>query len=333
VSTPAAVDADRRFENTEPGLANFWHPVAMSSELNDDEPLGVSLAGRRWALVRLAGQLSAFVDMCPHRLAPLSAGTIVDDTLQCPYHGFRFAADGRCVEIPSAEPRARIPEKANASKAFGVCERYGMIWLAPSEPLRDIIAIPEWDDPSFLSWHLPPVRTRVSAGMLVDNFIDASHFPYLHLATFGADDPGKPQLEFTRGDWHVQVINRGQPNTGLNYGTAQALQTYEIAAPFSLRIEVRLAGGPINTFLFFIQPESATSSRIYFAQSYNDVQPGSDLFHEVSKFNAQVLEEDLALLHRYPDPRMPLVISRELHVKADLGTVEYRRMAAAIAAL
>jgi hypothetical protein len=53
----------------------------------------------------------------------------------------------------------------------------------------------------------------------------------------------------------------------------------------------------------------------------------------VSKFNAQVLEEDLALLHRYPDPRMPLVLSRELHVKADLGTVEYRRMAAAIAGL
>lgn len=328
-----AVDADRRLENTEPALDRFWHPVARVEELSDTEPVGVWLSGKRWVIVRLGGELTAFRDLCPHRLAPLSAGRIVGDSLQCPYHGFRFAADGRCVEIPSLGPDANIPRKAKATKAFGVCERYGLIWLAPREPLRPIIEVPEWQNPEFLSWHLEPRRTHVTAGLLMDNFIDASHFPFLHLNTFGADDSGRPQLDATRGDWHVTVVNRGQPNTGKNYGTAEALQAYEIAAPFSLRIEVTLLGGPVNTFLFFIQPETKISSRIYFAQSYNDVKPGTDLYEDVSKFNALVLDEDLALLHSYEDPRMPVTPNQEFHTRADLGTVEYRRLAAAVVAL
>ncbi len=324
---------ERYLDNTEPGLAHFWHPVAQASELGDDAPLGVSLGGRRWVLARLGGELVAFRDLCPHRLAPLSAGEIIADTLQCPYHGFRFAADGHCVEIPSNGPDARVPAKANATRAFGVTERYGLIWLAPLEPLRGIIAVPEWDDPAFTCWYLTPRRTHITAGLLLDHFIDAGHFPYLHKETFGAEDTGRPQLSFERGDWHVSVVNSGQPNTGLNYGTAEALQTYEIAAPFSLRIEVKLSGGPTNTFLFFAQPESATSTRLYVACAYDDVLPDTDLFKEVTEFNDRVLDEDLALLDRYPDPRMPIDISRELHTKADLGTVEYRRLAASIADL
>jgi vanillate O-demethylase monooxygenase subunit len=322
----------RRLENDEPALERFWHPVALSAEVGD-APLGVTLAGSRWVLVRLDGELVAFRDRCPHRFAPLSAGTVIDGTLQCPYHGFRFAPSGRCVEVPSAGPDFVIPHKADATAAFGVTERYGMVWLAPREPLRPILEIPEWDDPSFHSWHLEPRRTGVTAGLLIDNFIDASHFPYLHKETFGAEDSGKPQLEVEREGWSFTVVNRGQPNSGLNYGTAEALQTYHVAAPFSLRIEVQLLGGPINTFLFFVQPETTTSSRLYFAMSYDDVEPGTALLEDVSKYNGRVLDEDCALLELYPDPRMPVELSAEFHVKSDLGTVTYRRMAADLVSL
>ncbi|MCY0886083.1 MAG: 3-isopropylmalate dehydratase small subunit, partial [Firmicutes bacterium] len=46
-----------------------------------------------------AGQVYAMRDICPHRAAPLSAGRLVDkpgegETIECPYHGWRFRPDG-----------------------------------------------------------------------------------------------------------------------------------------------------------------------------------------------------------------------------------------------
>jgi phenylpropionate dioxygenase-like ring-hydroxylating dioxygenase large terminal subunit len=35
------------------------------------------------------------------------------------------------------------------------------------------------------------MRTRAGAGQLVDNFLDAAHFPFVHAASFGVAD-GEP---------------------------------------------------------------------------------------------------------------------------------------------
>ncbi|MGC1285477.1 MAG: Rieske (2Fe-2S) protein, partial [Streptosporangiaceae bacterium] len=83
------------FTNAHPALAEFWHPVALSCDLGE-EPVPVRLGGQGWALARIGGDLVAFADACPHRRARLSAGSVSDGTLQCMYHGWRFAADGRC---------------------------------------------------------------------------------------------------------------------------------------------------------------------------------------------------------------------------------------------
>ena len=94
----------------------------------------VWLLGRAWVLARLDGRLTAFVDRCPHRLAPLSAGAVVGDTMQCGYHGWRFAADGPAVAIPANDPGVPIPPRACLTPAAGVQERFGLVWLAPARP-------------------------------------------------------------------------------------------------------------------------------------------------------------------------------------------------------
>ena len=43
----------------------------------------------------------AFLDVCPHRLVPLSEGRITDSKeLQCAYHGWLFESSGKCTAIP-----------------------------------------------------------------------------------------------------------------------------------------------------------------------------------------------------------------------------------------
>src|ERR1700712_4586250 len=94
--------------NDERSLRPFWHPVAMSGEVGP-QPLAVTVLGTGYVLARIDGRLTAFEDRCPHRWFPLSAGAVVDGTLECPYHGYRFSPEGRCELIPARGPDVTVP--------------------------------------------------------------------------------------------------------------------------------------------------------------------------------------------------------------------------------
>src|ERR1700749_3193615 len=53
------------------------------------------------------GAVFALRDTCPHRGTLLSHGTFDGREVECPYHGWRFATDGRCTAIPSQGPNQR----------------------------------------------------------------------------------------------------------------------------------------------------------------------------------------------------------------------------------
>ncbi|MGD9663209.1 MAG: Rieske 2Fe-2S domain-containing protein, partial [Porticoccaceae bacterium] len=173
--------------NLTPELAHAWHPVALVEEVGE-QPLQVRLLGESWVLVRVAGKLMALRDQCPHRNAPLSAGCVIDGALECPYHGWRFADDGHCVHIPAMG--TQVPPKSTAAQApAGLEVRYGLVWLAPRPPKVPLIEIPEWSDSKFRTEIMPPLRTRASAAQIVDNFLDVTHFYYLHGKSFGLTSP------------------------------------------------------------------------------------------------------------------------------------------------
>jgi len=48
--------------------------------------------------------------------------------------------------------------------------------------------IAEAGDARFTAGDVPAVRARASVGLLADNFLDMAHFPFVHRATFGADE-------------------------------------------------------------------------------------------------------------------------------------------------
>src|SRR3954471_12052431 len=139
--------------NTDPSLRRGWHVVAASDEIGR-EPVQVWLLGEPWMLVRLpvagtaadgATRLVAFEDRCPHRLAPLSAGTVVGETLQCGYHGWCFDAEGACTVIPALGGSDRIPPRARVAAPAGLAEVGGLVLLAPDEPVGDRLDLPHAD--------------------------------------------------------------------------------------------------------------------------------------------------------------------------------------------
>src|SRR5207245_497241 len=107
------------------------------------------IAGRSIALFRDAtGAARALDAHCPHRGANLAYGKVAGGCLACPYHGWRFDGDGRCVLVPSEAGRP-APESAR-TRSFGVVERQGIIWVCPDEEARAPVPhFPLLDDPSF----------------------------------------------------------------------------------------------------------------------------------------------------------------------------------------
>ncbi|MGY1774254.1 Rieske 2Fe-2S domain-containing protein [Geodermatophilus sp. SYSU D00804] len=125
---------------TSTGRSTGWFPVARATEVGTT-PVPVGAGGRAYVVVRLrpGGEVSAFPARCPHRLVPLAAGAVVGGRLQCPYHGWRFDADGRCVDVPSLGPDGSPPPRADLTVPWAVEERHGWVWLAPE---RTVVALP-----------------------------------------------------------------------------------------------------------------------------------------------------------------------------------------------
>ena len=103
-------------------LHNFWYACEFSHAVTN-QPKQIELWQQKIVLYRnSAGEVIALNDICPHRGAALSLGKVEQDCIHCPYHGWKFQADGTCIEIPANPPDALIPDKAKV-KTYPVKEK------------------------------------------------------------------------------------------------------------------------------------------------------------------------------------------------------------------
>jgi phenylpropionate dioxygenase-like ring-hydroxylating dioxygenase large terminal subunit len=322
----------RMMTNVEPALEHFWHPVALSGEVGP-KPFAASLLGKEWVLVRIGEELCAFEDRCPHRWFPLSAGEVVDGTLECPYHGYRFSSDGRCVLLPARGPQASIPSRADLKPAWGVTERFGLVWLAPKEPRAELPDMPEWDDPAFGKIQIGPVRWTVDAALATDNFLDVSHFPFVHRGTFGdPDDALVPEFElerdglsFTYGYRHLAVNpEEFQELHDTKAADQERVMRYQFIPPFTVLGGARyLETGTAEVVLVVASPERMGSTRIYSVLLGNEVTGDPEASRE---YEEKILREDQDMLERFTLDGLPLDPAAQFHSRADRMTVEYRRV-------
>jgi vanillate O-demethylase monooxygenase subunit len=324
--------------NDHPALRRCWHPVARSSEVAE-QPHRAVLLGEPWVLFRdEAGRLSAFADRCPHRRAPLSLGSCEAGTIRCSYHGWRFDAQGRCVEIPALGDGATLPPRAALQAPAGLAEAHGMIYLAPEEPLSSLPTMAEDAEAGFMAGDLRVIRTRGAAALLADNFLDMAHFPFVHAGTFGAQEAAFVEpYEVVRHELGHEVVithafaNREDPGVaeGLRPLLQQRRLTYRYTAPFhlALRIDFLDAGGT-NSIGFFLCPEDAETTRIYSSLWRDDLDGDEARMAEAIAFEIAVVEEDLRLQSAYDLLSIPLDPTEEVHVRSDKTTLELRRILA-----
>jgi phenylpropionate dioxygenase-like ring-hydroxylating dioxygenase large terminal subunit len=328
------------FTNAHPALAEFWHPVALSCDVGE-EPVAIRLAGKGWALARIGGDVAAFADACPHRRARLSAGSVSDGILQCMYHGWRFAADGRCVDIPALGDAAQIPARAALHRAAEVTEHDGLVWLAPLPPRAPLPGLAPGGPlkgEGVATVRLPVLRVAANAAMLIDNFLDEAHLPFVHAATIGGAGPetipradvARRGLSFTAVREHT-FTNLTDP--AVRDGSRPAVQrrrmTYRYQAPLAatLLLEFLDAGG-WQFLTFVVAPEDERTCAVY----QTVTGPGladPEQADSAAKYEMTIFEEDLDLQRRaLSGLEFPLDPAAELHTRADRVSVEFRRVLA-----
>lgn len=197
---PVAIDHDGGSSRFGQGFVwDSWYLAGLSHALRPGAREARRFLGRPVLLGRtLSGTAFALRDRCAHRAVPLSRGrthleTDGSETVECPYHGWRFAIDGACVSIPSATPRASgdgadMPTGVGRVPAYPLVEQQGLIWIwmgagpyaagRPREPADGPPLIPG------VVGRRPVLVDRIDYGVHVDHailgLIDPAHGPFVH---------------------------------------------------------------------------------------------------------------------------------------------------------
>jgi vanillate O-demethylase monooxygenase subunit len=166
-------------------LRNAWYFAGFSEEIGQ-ALFERTLLGESIALFRKrSGEAAAIANRCPHRFAPLTMGRLIDDRVQCAYHGIEFDAGGRCVHIPGSE---RIPESA-CVRAYPLVEKWGCLWIWMGEIARADAGL-LIDGFRYMTetgwkpvWGLKEVEANYQ--LVIDNLMDLTHLPFLHPNTLG----------------------------------------------------------------------------------------------------------------------------------------------------
>lgn len=112
-------------------LQGLWYLAGLSRELRAGAMLRRILFGEPVVIGRTrSGAAFALRDVCPHRAAPLSAGRVTGDAVECPYHAWTFSADnGRCVSVPALpSDDARDCSSIRVAR-FALAEANGLVWI------------------------------------------------------------------------------------------------------------------------------------------------------------------------------------------------------------
>lgn len=322
---------------TSDALRGYWHPVDWSTAIGATPKRTVLLDTAVVVWRDGAGIAHAFRDLCMHRGTALSLGSVEDDCLVCPYHGWSYASDGRCVKIPQLAEGLPIPERVRAV-GYHCEERYGLVWVCLGEPVTGIPDFPEWGDERYRHVPCAAYTWQTSAPRMVENFTDFGHLGYLHDGLLGTrDNLVVPSHRVRRAGYELHYeLSMQVPNTNdrwavtdLDGERGMQRNLYVLSLPHVIWLQCTyLSTGRHRTLFFAAQPHSVTSSTGYCYQSRDFDLDGAD--QPYADFQEFLAEQDRVVVESQRPEELPLDLSAELHLGFDRVAIAYRRALADI---
>jgi phenylpropionate dioxygenase-like ring-hydroxylating dioxygenase large terminal subunit len=256
-------------------LKQAWYAAALSEELTANRPIARLILEQPLVLWRgEGGRVVAMEDRCAHRNAPLSKGKVLNDKLSCPYHGWVYDGDGRCVNVPSEGADAAPP--SCVVPCFPSAEQHGLVWvwMGDNAPTREPFAIPHWQAPGWGSYYMV-TQFANEVTHLVENFMDVPHTTYVHFGWFRRPAYKRVRVVVERtGDSVLVTYDQPRDSIGftgriLNPAGAPMQHTDRFYMPNTTRVDYKFGPNRGFTITSTCTPRAPFDTVVYTSISYN----------------------------------------------------------------
>ena len=325
-------------------IKNQWYAVEFGQWVAD-QPVLARVHGHDLVLWRSPnGTVNAQSDLCVHRGGSLAGGSVVGDCVQCPYHGWRYGADGACVEIPANRAGLPIPKKARID-TYPCIERYGFVWVflgdLPAEqrpPVPELEGLEEHTEARAEGYRavIGEFTWQANYDRVLENAVDIAHTPFVHSGSFGNKDQPEIQdfdLDETRVNGHLASVTATveleppRPSGLWRFISKKDRPPVSTSTGFyppnvSMLI-VRLPMGEIRIFTAAVpRDEHVTVSKFCMLRTFFT---GGWADKNSYERTIKIFKEDQPTVEGQRPELLPFDLSAELHVKSDSIQLAYRR--------
>jgi phenylpropionate dioxygenase-like ring-hydroxylating dioxygenase large terminal subunit len=189
----------------------YWLPAMLSEEAPEPEgdPVRILMLGEQLIAFRdTNGKVGLMQNNCPHRGASLFFGRNEEAGLRCVYHGWKFATDGTCVDMPNEPAESDFKHKVKAV-AYPTQERGGIVWAylgprATPPPLPDLEGNML---PGAQAW---AYQQSANWFQILEGHIDTAHVSFLHYGGIQAEDVPQgtfSEYQLRQRSAHFEVID------------------------------------------------------------------------------------------------------------------------------
>jgi len=326
---------------------NFWYPIVRSEDLSMDTPQKVTVLSTNLVAFRdEQGNARVLSDTCVHRGASLggawSAGNvprIVNGCIVCPYHGWEFDGEGRCVNVPSIGYGKKTPARAKVD-SYPVQEKYGIVFAflgdLPEEERPPLLEVEEYDQEGWRANTVLVLDVNYYYERSIENALDPAHNEFVH--------PSHGFTAMNRDTYHVR-----------DYATEDHIQGWGMwfmhkfeAPPLDKKKwgETRTESGDLwagggtygpNVVVTHINPQPDAGFRQYFFEQPVNEGRTKIFFLNMRNFmadpkydgpihatNKVIAKQDIDILETLNPTLTPISNTKEVLMPSDKAVVSYR---------
>lgn len=181
-----------------------WYVIGTPNSFSKNKLNKITIWNKNYVVWKDSeNNFHALDDVCSHKSASLARGKLINDTVMCPYHGYKFNNNGTLVTVPGINFQHSCIHDV---KKYKIVNKNGWIYLNTFEGTHNIVAS-SYNQDNFtenifveeeaIDNKFNPVYLNMNfkcySRVLSENSLDVMHIGFVH--TFGNSENPAPTFE------------------------------------------------------------------------------------------------------------------------------------------